>query len=89
MLSAINHEPSRICIAAERAFLKVLSGSCATPIAGLAALESGKLHFRGLIAAPDGSAFYRVERRGSPDDAERIGQDAAQEVLKNARALMG
>ena len=36
LLGAINHQATAICVAAERALLARLDGSCRTPIAGLA-----------------------------------------------------
>lgn len=89
MLDGINHPPSKVCVTAERGFLTRLGGSCATPIAGLATLEDGRLRFRGLVASPDGSAFYHVAREGDPAEAEALGEDAGQEVLHHARHLIG
>lgn len=55
-LAALNHEDTRIAVVTERAFLTALDGSCRTPIAGFAHKgEDGQLHFRGLVARPDGS----------------------------------
>jgi hypothetical protein len=54
-LAALNHEDTRLAVAAERAFLSTLDGSCRTPIAGLAVRNaSGGCSFRGLVATPDG-----------------------------------
>ena len=54
MLRPLDHEASHICIAAERAFLTVLDGSCRTPIAGLATLSGSTLTLRGQVLSPDG-----------------------------------
>ena len=56
-LGVLNHEPSEIALACERAFQNALDGSCRTPIAGLATVEGGSLSFRGEVLAPDGSDF--------------------------------
>lgn len=81
-LAPLNHQPTAMVTDAERAFLEVLDGSCRTPLAGYAVLDAGgDVHFRGLIARPDGSAHYRVERRGPPADAAAMGVDAGN-VLK-------
>ncbi len=42
-------------LAAERAFLAVLDGSCRTPIAGHARLDGAEIALRGLVLRPDGS----------------------------------
>ncbi|WP_166416792.1 hydroxymethylbilane synthase [Cochlodiniinecator piscidefendens] len=55
MLSAIHHVETGQRLAAERAFLRALDGSCETPIAGLAMLDGDQIHLRGEILRPDGS----------------------------------
>ncbi|MGO4706717.1 hydroxymethylbilane synthase [Microvirga sp. 2MCAF38] len=63
-------------LAAERAFLSVLDGSCRTPIAGHARLEGAELVLHGLVLRPDGSDSLVVTRRGAPSDAEALGREA-------------
>jgi hydroxymethylbilane synthase len=84
LLDALNHAETATCVAAERAFLAVLDGSCRTPIAGLAELKQGELRFRGSILTPDGRQCYETERHGSPSDAVILGEDAARELLSIA-----
>ena len=50
-LAAIDDAATATALAAERAFLAVLDGSCRTPIAGHARLEDGRLTFRGQVSA--------------------------------------
>src|SRR3569623_2053681 len=54
LVARINHTATFIAVACERAFLAALDGSCKTPLAGHATLSDDTLHFRGLIARPDG-----------------------------------
>jgi hydroxymethylbilane synthase len=84
LLEALDHRETALCVAAERAFLAALDGSCRTPIGGLAVLEGGALHFRGLIVRPDGSEALEVERRGHAADGAAMGQDAANELRGRA-----
>jgi hydroxymethylbilane synthase len=84
LLASLTHAPTASALAAERAFLSVLDGSCRTPIAGYATLNGGILHFRGLIARPDGSAVLRTERKGNAHDAVLIGADAGLELKGRA-----
>jgi hydroxymethylbilane synthase len=67
-------------LAAERAFLLVLDGSCRTPIAGHARLDDGAIAFRGLVLRPDGSESVETARRGGADDAAALGRDAGLEI---------
>jgi hydroxymethylbilane synthase len=89
-LSPLNDEASALCVAAERAFLTQLDGSCRTPIAGLAELRDGMLHFRGMILSPDGARCLEVSRVGPPSSAREIGDDAGAELVARAgRGLIG
>ena len=84
LLAPINHQPSALCVAAERAFLAKLDGSCRTPIAGLAELGPDRLVFRGMILTPDGRQCHATRREGAPEEAIRMGEDAADELLARA-----
>ena len=64
-LAAIGDAETATALAAERAYLAVLDGSCRTPIAGHARLIDGALVFRGLIVTPDGSESFAAARRSS------------------------
>ena len=75
-LAPILDEPTGYALAAERAFLTVLDGSCRTPIAGHARLTGDNLEIRGLVLRPDGSESIEVVRRGSKGDAAALGREA-------------
>lgn len=82
LVDAIGHADTAICVAAERAFLAALEGSCRTPIGGLGRLEGDRLRFRGIIITPDGRTAHEVERSGAPDDAVALGRDAGEELAR-------
>ena len=84
LLAAIHDGETGHRLAAERAFLAALDGSCETPIAGLATLEGRILHLRGEILRPDGSEAIRGERRGTIAAAAEMGADLAAELLASA-----
>jgi hydroxymethylbilane synthase len=55
-LAAIDHEPTRITVGAERAFLAELGGDCDLPAGANAQLGSdGKLTIRGILASEPGA----------------------------------
>lgn len=91
MLAKISHAPSFAALAAERAFLAALDGSCRTPIAGHARIKNGVLKFVGLVITPDGREFAGVSHEGNARDAEKIGKNAGFYLLKRvpAGALSG
>ena len=84
LLAAIHHGPTGQRLAAERAFLKELDGSCETPIAGLATLEGSDVWLRGEILRPDGSESIAAEGRASISDAAALGTDLARQLLARA-----
>ena len=84
LLTPINHADTAIALAAERAFLAVLDGSCRTPIGGHATVSNGHLRFRGMIVKPDGSEAFETTRSGDAGDAERLGADAGGELKGRA-----
>jgi hydroxymethylbilane synthase len=86
ILDAINHVETAIALAAERAFLAVLDGSCRTPIAGHATIAEGRLRLQGLIAKPDGSESFACTREGPTSDAVVLGADAGRELKRRAGA---
>ncbi|MGV8985691.1 MAG: hydroxymethylbilane synthase [Cypionkella sp.] len=84
MLAAIHHHPTGQELAAERAFLARLDGSCETPIAGLARLEGGDLWLRGEILRPDGTEVIAGETRGPVLEGAALGRALAVELLGRA-----
>jgi hydroxymethylbilane synthase len=79
-LNAISDGETWVTLTAERAFLAELEGSCRTPIAGLARLETGRLRLMGEVLRTDGSERFDVAVEGAPADAERLGRDAGREL---------
>ena len=84
MLAAIHHSETGQRLAAERAFLAALDGSCETPIAGLAELEGGTIRLRGEVLRPDGSESLSEDRTALVEDAAELGQDMARSLLSKA-----
>ena len=86
LLAAIHHRATGITLAAERAFLMALDGSCQTPIAGLAELDGGSLRLRGEILRADGSEVLGDDQSGAAEDAAEIGRVMAAGLLARAGA---
>jgi hydroxymethylbilane synthase len=81
LLAALHHEPTAVCVRAERAFNHRLDGGCQVPIAGHAELAGDRLRLRGLVGVPDGRAVVRGEIEGSRDEAEALGVALAEDLL--------
>ena len=84
MLALIHHGPTGQQLAAERAFLARLEGSCETPIAGLAVLRGDHIWLRGEILRPDGSKVITGEQHAPIPQAVELGQGLASELLGRA-----
>jgi len=84
LAAPLNDAATALCVAAERAFLSRLEGSCRTPIAGYADLRADALHISGEILTPDGRECLVATRDGSPQSALRLGEEMATELLAQA-----
>lgn len=84
LLAAIHDRDTGLRLAAERAFLLRLDGSCETPIAGLALLEGDALWLRGEILRPDGARVVTGALRGAAADGATLGAALADELLGRA-----
>lgn len=84
LLEAIHDTPTGQRLAAERAFLAALDGSCETPIAGLCELEGTTLHLRGEVLRPDGSERLTDARSAPIEDGAEMGRAMAAHLLTQA-----
>ncbi|MDB4172985.1 hydroxymethylbilane synthase, partial [bacterium] len=86
ILAPLNDAKTSLCVAAERAMLDVLEGTCHTPIGALATLNGETLFLQGLIAKPDGSDLIENDHTGSADGPEQLGRELGQVLLEQAGA---
>ncbi len=84
MLAAIHDGPTGQRLAAERAFLAHLDGSCETPIGGLAELDGGALRLRGEILRTDGTEVFADDMTGAIEDGAEMGRVMAAKLLAQA-----
>ena len=84
LLALLNDRPTALCVAAERAMLTALDGTCRTPIGGLATLDGDRLTLDGMLVWPDGSGMQRVQQAGVSGDAVAIGNAVGRELRRRA-----
>lgn len=84
LVAPLNDPTTEIRVTAERAFLAALDGSCHTPIGGLAEIKGERLYLRGIVLAPDGTAWHETSREGALADAAAMGLDAGEELRARA-----
>ena len=86
LLEPVHHAATAASLAAERALLAALDGSCRTPIAALAEPEEHSLRLRALVALPDGSRAYEDSGTAPLDDAVLLGNEIGRRLLAKAGA---
>lgn len=88
ILESLNHQESKICVDAERAFLKTINGSCKTPLAAYCQIKNNQLFLEVLLASLDGKKIYRTSRTGELQDAVALGNDAGEEIKKVGQHIL-
>ena len=77
MMRALGHAPTAVCVRAERALSRALSGNCQLPLGAYAQPEGGQLRLRGFVASQDGTQLVRAELTGDASDPEALGTELA------------
>lgn len=85
-VAPLDHAPTARAVAAERAFLAALGGGCNVPLGAYAFEADGALELVGFVAAAEGPAIVRGERRG--DVPERLGRELADELRSRGAASL-
>ena len=81
-----NDTDTALCTKLERDFLRTLLGGCSTPISALAEVIKDKIFFKGNICSPDGKEKIEIEKKIQKQDSEKLGINAANEILIDTRA---
>jgi hydroxymethylbilane synthase len=87
---ALDHAPTHICVAAERAALEALDGSCRTAIGAWGRIEEDELLLVVEALTPDGRQRFRAEGRTAPapDEAAALGDALGLEVREAGGAAL-
>ena len=81
VLDKLNHAPTALTTAAERAIAKTLQANCQSPVATHAVISDATMTVTALVAMPDGSESIRDAVQGAADDAEQLGEELANRLL--------
>ena len=82
LLQPLQCQETRIRVLAERAMNRRLEGGCQVPIGAYAELKGDSVYLRGLVGDPDGQQVLRDEIEGPANDAEALGTELAERLLK-------
>ncbi|ARF79808.1 hydroxymethylbilane synthase [Kitasatospora aureofaciens] len=97
-LAALDHAPTRVAVAAERALLATLEAGCSAPVAALATWSpENELQLDGVVGDPDGAALLKMSANGpivldetAEQQARALGHALAARLLDaGAATLMG
>lgn len=86
MVAPLDHKSTHLGIMAERAMLRVLDGSCRTPVGALSHIEGDQLMLKGEIISPDGRITIADAVSGPASDANAIGVALGRRLLAQAGA---
>jgi hydroxymethylbilane synthase len=89
LLAPLHDPASAACVAAERAMLAALDGSCRTPIAGLATIAGDQLTLDALLLTPDGDAERRGRTQGAISEAVALGRELGERLRRGAGSEFG
>ena len=65
----------------ERAFGRLVQGSCDVPVGAFARVAEGRVDVEGFVGLPDGSRLVRLTAQGAVEEAESVGMQLAERVL--------
>ncbi len=93
---ALDDEPARATVTAERAFLAAVEAGCSAPVGALAELAwtagegdewvPEELWLRAVVVAPTGAPLLRLSATGLPTEPQAVGQKLAAEMLERGAA---
>ena len=84
IVAALDHRPTHLGIVAERAMLRVLDGSCRTPVGVLSCVTGEELALKGEIISLDGRVTIADAVSGPAADADGLGAALGERLLAQA-----
>jgi len=82
LVRVLDDPDSHTCIDAERALLAGLGGGCQVPIGVLAGIDGGQVSIKAGVFSLDGKKAVRDEISGNRVDAQKLGRQLANRLLK-------
>ena len=87
-LARISHSSTMLTVSAEREVLKMVDGSCRTPIAGYCHYDGNYIHLDAMVIAPDGSEIIRQTIYGPKRDALYLGAELGSYLKERGSAYL-
>src|SRR5438309_777479 len=80
VLTTVNNQITFSCVMAERAFVRALGATCASPVAAFCVLEDGDLRMRAQLFSEDGSELVEDRAMFECDD-NKVPEQLARDML--------
>lgn len=80
---ATEHEGTRMCVEAERAFMAEIGGGCSAPIGAHARLDDDVITLAVVVSDPSGVNLIRHRESASASDAVGLGKRVAERVVED------
>jgi hydroxymethylbilane synthase len=84
----LDHADTRAAVTAERAVLSALGGGCLTPIGAHARVEGEQIRLMAIVLSADGAESVRNHAEGLARDAQCIGRELGEMLLKQGAARL-
>lgn len=81
LLEAINHEPTAVCVRAERLISAGLGASCNLPIAAYAVISGDEISISGFVSDLQGDTYIHGFAEGFREDASALALDVTQQLI--------
>lgn len=88
ILNKITHLPTQAATAAERSLLAFLRAGCHAPIGSLSTIEENELQLEAVVLSGDGQERITAMARGTLEEANEVGIEAAQKLLDAGAARL-
>lgn len=86
LVAPLDHAETNDAVTAERAMLRVIDGSCRTPIGVVSKRVENMLHLKGELLSPDGRICHDAEIAGLAVEAVVLGARLGEKLLEMAGA---
>jgi hydroxymethylbilane synthase len=84
----LDHTPTRLATASERALLATLEGGCQVPVGALADVSADRLDLVAGICSPDGTLYVEGTGSGYASDGVEVGRILARDLLGRGGATI-
>ena len=82
-ISVLNDKDSSDAVTAERSLLRRLEGGCQVPIGAISTVDNSELQIESQITSLNGAVAVRDRLSGDRDNAEKLGIELAETLLRN------